>query len=152
VNPTVYDSQVSVVDASSDYNCTLSMSPVTFTGYRAEVPSIPHTYYKRSCTINSISNTTTMALRRYQVQTDTQSENNETSITGSFMLHNPGSGDAYKLYHIPIIDDGDWHECTAGSHGLPWQLVTCQYMLDRSNNRLGFQVQWYCDDRDARSA
>ncbi|KAK3293735.1 uncharacterized protein B0H64DRAFT_326620 [Chaetomium fimeti] len=152
-NLAVYDSQGLAVEASSDYNCSLATSPATFTGYRAEVPPIPHTYYTRSCTINSIYNTTTMALREYQIETTPQDDNNnEASITGTFGLYNPGSGDTYKLYRIPVIDDGDWHECTAGLRALPWQLVTCQYMLDRRSNRLAFQVQWYCDDRDARSA
>ncbi|KAH6622517.1 hypothetical protein F5144DRAFT_537859 [Chaetomium tenue] len=152
LNLAAYDSQNLAVDALSDYNCSLSTSPVTFTGYRAEVPPIPHTYYTRSCTINSISNTTAMALRGYRAETITLGSNNKTSMTGTFALYNPGSGDTYRLDRISVVDDGDWHACTAGSQSLPWQLVACQYMLDRDNNRLGFQVQWYCDDRDPRSA
>ena len=152
LNLAVYDSQGSVVGATSDYNCSLSTSPVTFTGYVDAAPAMPHTYYTRSCTINSISNTTTMALREYQIETASQSDSNKTSTVGTFMLYNPGPGDTYSLRRMPVIDDGGWHECTAGPEALPWQLAGCKYMLDRHNHRLGLQVQWFCDDRDPRNA
>jgi hypothetical protein len=152
LNLAVYDSQGSVVGATSDYNCSLSTLPVTFTGYVDVAPSMPHTYYTRSCTINSFSNTTSMALRAYEIETAPQSDSNMTSVVGTFTLYNPGSGDTYKLRRMPVIDDGGWHECMVGPEALPWQLAGCKYMLDRQKHRLGLQVQWFCDDRDPSNA
>jgi hypothetical protein len=113
---------------------------------------MPHTYYTRSCTINSISNTTTLGLRGYQIESGTAQTNGGTSAVGTFALYNPGSGDTYKLQGMPVVDDGSWHECLAGSQALPWQLASCRYLLDRAKHRIGFQVQWYCDDRDPSNA
>jgi hypothetical protein len=149
----VYDSQGSVTGATSDYNCSLAALPLAFTGYVDSAPQMPHTYYTQSCTIESITSTTAMALRQYQIESvSIQGQVNVTSVVGSFRLYNPGSRDTYQLYRVPVIDDGRWHECTAGSRALPWQLVGCSYMLDRGAHRLGFQVQWYCDDRDPSNA
>ena len=135
--------------ATPDYSCKLSTSPATFTGYVDSAPLMPHTIYSRSCTIQSISNTTTMMLREYQLHSiSTPDGTGRASPVGSFALYNPGSGDTYRLYQTPVSDDGAWHECIAGSEPLPWQLVGCKYLLDRQNHRISFQVQWYCDDRD----
>jgi hypothetical protein len=153
LNLAVYDSQGSVVGATSDYNCSLSTFPFAFTGYVDSAPQMPHTYYSQSCTIESITSTTTMALREYQIESaPVQSQVNVTSVVGSFRLYNPGSRDTYQLYRMPVMDDGRWHECTAGPRDLPWQLAGCKYMLDRASHRIGFQVQWYCDDRDPSNA
>ncbi len=113
---------------------------------------MPHTSYTRSCTIQSISNTTTLVLREYQIESGVVQTNSSTPVLGTFTLYNPGSGDTYRLYHIPVVDDGGWNECIAGSQALPWQLAGCKYKLDRGSRRLGFEVQWYCDDRDASNA
>ena len=131
-----------------DYNCSLSNSPVTFTGYLDSTPLMPHTYYASSCTVKSITSLKSMGLRSYRLE----SSSAPNSLAGTFALHNPGSGDTYRLRQMPLTDDGEWHECVAGSKPLPWQLVKCQYRLDRENHRLGFQVEWYCDDRDPSHA
>ncbi len=137
---------------TSDYNCSLSTTPLTFTGYLDSAPQTPHTYYTRSCTINSISNTTALALREYQIESGAGQANSNTSAVGTFSLYNPGSGDKYKLHRMPVVADGGWHECIAGPQALPWQLAGCRYSLDRGWHRIGFQVQWYCDDRDPSNA
>jgi hypothetical protein len=139
--------------ATSDYNCSLSTSPVTFTGYLDSAPLMPHTYYSRSCTIGSISSTKALGLLEYQIESGPpRDDSSKTSVVGTFKLYNPGPQDTYKLYRMPVFEDGGWHECSAGQEPLPWQLVGCRYMLDRRAHRLGFQVQWYCDDRDPSNA
>lgn len=142
-----------MIGATSDYNCSLptTASPVAFSGYVDSAPQMPHTSYTRSCTIRSIANTTALGLSEYKIESASGAP---TSLAGTFKLHNPGSGDTYKLVRLPVVGDGGWHECSAGSgsQALPWQLVGCRYMLDRQGHRIGFQVQWYCDDRDPSHA
>ena len=72
--------------------------------------------------------------------------------TARFTILNPGSGDEYALSDIPVLDDGRWHDCKAGKVALPWQLVSCQYSLDRASGHVGFRLQWFCDDLDADNA
>ncbi|KAK4150235.1 hypothetical protein C8A00DRAFT_18217 [Chaetomidium leptoderma] len=156
-NLAVRDSQGLVIGAASDYNCSLLTPPATFSGYVDKAPPMPHTYYSRSCTITSISDTTALALQEYRIESAPipagDGNNKTSSVLGSFTLYNLGPGDAYKFSRMPVVDDGAWHDCTAGQEeALPWQLVGCQYLLDRASHRLGFQVQWYCDDRDATNA
>ncbi|KAK0705717.1 hypothetical protein B0H67DRAFT_497600 [Lasiosphaeris hirsuta] len=134
---------------TSRYNCTLA-APASgdgvhrFSGYWPEAPSMPHTTYTRSCTIGSVVNTTSLALREYQIETVGPAE-----LVGTFTLENPGPGDVYRLVGIPVVDDGVWRECAAGkAEALPWQLVGCQYSLNRKTRQVGFKVKWYCDDRD----
>jgi hypothetical protein len=150
----VYGTQGEIVGATSDYNCSLSTMPIAFTGYVDRAPAMPHTYYARSCTIESMVNSSALGLREYRTESILMppGTGGNTSVLGSFTLLNPGSGDTYKLDRMPVIDDGGWHECTAGQQALPWQLVGCRYMLDSGSQRLGFQIQWYCDDRDPSNA
>lgn len=127
--------------------------PIAFTGYVDSAPVMPHTYYARSCTIGSMMKTAALGLQEYRTESVSMpGDGNNTSTFGSFTLYNPGSGDIYELYRMPVTDDGGWHECSAGPRALPWQLVGCRYMLDRGSHSLGFQVQWYCDDRDPKNA
>lgn len=65
----------------------------------------------------------------------------------SFKLHNPGPGDTYGM-QLRVVDDGVWHRCEGS---LPWQLVECQYMLDKEE-RFGLGLKWECDDRDPSNA
>jgi len=138
-----------VVGATSFYNCTIT--PTNFSGYSPDPPTMPHTSYSRSCTIGSVVNTTSLNLREYEI--DTLADGTKV---GTFSLFNPGPGDTYRLYRIPVQDDGAWHECAAGtstpSEPFPWQLVKCRYLLDRENHHASFQIQWYCDDRDPSNA
>lgn len=150
LNLAIYGNDGSIVGATSDYNCSLATTPLSFTGYLDIPPQMPHTYYTRSCTITSMMNTTALALRAYTIESSGSGD--AAALLGSFTLFNPGSGDSYKIYRMPVVSDGGWHECTAGPRALPWQLVGCRYMLDRAGHRLGFQVQWYCDDRDPTNA
>lgn len=69
--------------------------------------------------------------------------------TASFTVFNPGPGDIYALQNLTVLYDGIWHTCQGT---LPWQLVACDYLLDRSTSRVGFRFQWYCDDRDPSDA
>jgi hypothetical protein len=136
-----------VTGATSFYNC--SFPALTLSGY-TDPPAMPHTSYTRSCTLNSL-NATSLVLKEYEVEYLKILDGvalEEITKFGTFTLYNPGSGDYYTLWRLPVQDDGTWHECAAGSEPLPWQVVGCQYLLDRANNYLGFQVQWYCDDRD----
>ncbi|KAK3938164.1 hypothetical protein QBC46DRAFT_265931 [Diplogelasinospora grovesii] len=145
VNLAVTDKGGNVVGATSDYNCSLPATNLS--GYAdSMVPAMPHTYYTRSCTINSF-NASSLSLREYQIDTS------GTKKLGTFTLYNPGSGDTYRLYRMPVQDDGAWHQCIAGTEEpLPWQLVACQYQLGRKTGRIGFKMQWYCDDRDPNHA
>lgn len=107
---------------------------------------MPHTSYSRSCTIGSFINVTSLSLKEYQLETT------DSSTVGTFAIANPGSGDTYRLSKLAVVDDGAWHECVAGVGNLPWQLVGCQYLVDRKARRIGFRVKWYCDDRDPSHA
>lgn len=136
---------------ASEYNCSLSPTTngakIRFSGYSPEPPIMPHTYYEKSCTLGSFLNTTGLELQDYVV------ERVESSSTVTFKLRNPGTGDLYSLNQMPVADDGEWHDCVAGSgEVLPWQLATCRYSLDRKLGKLGFHIQWYCDDRDPNHA
>ena len=118
---------------------------------------MPHTQYSPSCTIRSMTNTTSLKLRDYQI--DTTAEGNRLF---SFTLFNPGPGDAYRLYRIPFLDGGGtWHECKDGPLGsvpiggpvkIPWQLERCQYIIDSQHKKISVAVQWFCDDRDPINA
>ncbi|KAK1751002.1 hypothetical protein QBC47DRAFT_392060 [Echria macrotheca] len=160
MNVTLRDSQNREIGIKTDYNCTLPPSPsgdpIRFSGYSPEAPTMPHTLYSRSCTIGSLLNATSIDLRDYRIQSTTFTPGyNKTGVLvlGTFNLTNPGSGDTYQLEQIPISPDGLWHECVPGAErGLPWQLVDCQYLLDRKAGRIGFKLQWYCDDRDPNHA
>jgi hypothetical protein len=136
------------MEQEGTYDCNLPSQ--NFTGYDIrEVPGLPHTYYTRSCTINSL-NITNLWLTRYALQSITAG--NDSSLTGSFTLFNPGSGDEYKLRDIPIHDDGQWHNCISGALPVPWQLISCEYALSSSAKTIRFKIQWYCDDRDPEHA
>ncbi|KAK3312032.1 hypothetical protein B0H66DRAFT_585215 [Apodospora peruviana] len=146
LNSSIYNPQGYIVGAQSEYNCT--QLSTNFSGYSPDPPVMPHTSYSRSCTIGSIVNTTSLILREYQIDTATDG----THKLGTFSLYNPGPEDTYRLTKIPVQDDGAWHDCVAGSRPLPWQLVKCQYLLDREKHHASFQIQWYCDDRDPSHA
>lgn len=152
----IHDSKGNAIGTTSSYNCTLNKATVNFAGYSPQPPeNIPHTSYSKSCTMGSVMDTGSLKLREYEIS-QTSSGDGKTSKVGTFSLFNPGSGDTYRLYRIPMRDDGAWHECdkTAGTNSdpFPWQLVQCQYLLDRENHHVGFRIQWYCDDRDPSHA
>ncbi len=143
-------------ETSSDYNCSLAGpaagGPIKFSGYWPGPPTLPHTYYSRSCTIGSVVNTTSIGLRDYTVES-LITDDGKATLLGTFTLVNPGPVDTYKLDRIPVIADGVWHDCVAGESGqLPWQLVKCRYSLDRGSHHVGFQLEWFCDDRDPSNA
>lgn len=152
-NLTTHDGGGATASATSDFNCSLSTTPIIFGGYVDSAPLMPHTYYTPSCTIGSLFNTTTMELREYQIEeTSVDGDQDTVSAVGNFTLYNPGPRDMYKLLRLPVVGDGSWHKCVDGQRALPWQLVGCKYLWDRGSRRLGFQVQWYCDDRDPSNA
>ncbi|KAK3386838.1 hypothetical protein B0H63DRAFT_500485 [Podospora didyma] len=157
INLAITDKDGTVVGATSDYNCTLPATagptaPSRFSGYSPSPPTMPHTPYTRSCTIGSMINTTSLVLREYQI--DDFSVPTPSFSLGTFSLYNPGSRDTYRLSNIRVIGSGAWQDCVPGPAGdpLPWQLATCQYLLDKANHRIGFKVSWYCDDRDPSHA
>jgi len=128
------------------YECSLAVQ--NFTGYDVrDVPPLPHTHYARSCTINSL-NTSQLTLRQY----DIKSVGAGGPTHGSITLFNPGPGDEYKLRGVPIQGDGEWRECVADIDPLPWQLVSCEYLLNLATGAIGFKIQWYCDDRNPETA
>jgi hypothetical protein len=128
----------------SAYTCSLPTTNIS--GYAAYdfPPQMPHTSYTHSCTMNSI-NSTELILRDYVM-----TNNGEASFT----VYNPGPGDTYAIRNVTVEDDGLWHKCqgSADSSSLPWQLVACDYLLDRAGSKIGFRFQWYCDDRDPYNA
>jgi hypothetical protein len=103
----------------------------------------------RSCSIASFSNVTDFILRDYEIETVVDTDN-ITQTLATFTVENPGSGDTYRLYRIPISTGGGvWSVCRAGETPLPSLLQRCQYLLERrSGGRVGFRFQWYCDDKD----
>ncbi|KAK4198081.1 hypothetical protein QBC40DRAFT_308523 [Triangularia verruculosa] len=142
--------------SQEDYDCTLPVpaAPLTFTGYpaidKAVLPPFPHTFYNRSCTINSISNTHNLTLNEYKIETT-----DDGKLEGTFGLYNPGPGETWRLFKIPVLDDANWHDCIRGGEGeLPWQLADCKYSLALSPESPGvrFELGWYCDDRDPSNA
>jgi len=116
------------------------MAPTNFTGYSNldYVPKLPHTYYARSCMINSI-NVTSLTIRGYEID--------EAAKTANLRVFNPGPGDEYRIPLVDVKKDGAWHTCNAGTDSLPWQLVSCQYRLSEAGEA-GLKLQWYCDDRN----
>ncbi|KAK0667089.1 hypothetical protein QBC41DRAFT_142011 [Cercophora samala] len=139
----------------NDYTCALPVaSPLTFTAYPAidevALPPFPHTFYNRSCTINSISNTHTLTLNEYKIET---LENGK--LQGTFGFHNPGPGETWRLSRIPVLDDAAWHDCVPGDEtDLPWQLAQCRYTLSTTgpSPEIRLELAWYCDDRDPSNA
>lgn len=128
----------------NEYAC--SLPPTNISGYQsADVPEmVPHTSYIHSCMMNSM-NGTSMALLGYDVNPP---DDGVGESTASFTIFNPGPGDKYGIRNITVTSDGAWHECQGGEYALPWQLLSCQYLLDLENNNISFQLQWDCDDRD----
>jgi hypothetical protein len=105
--------------------------------------AVPHTSYTPSCTMNSM-NATALVMSGYQIS----SRANQQQKNASFTIYNSGSGDVYQI-QIPVQDDGVWRACdSSAAPSWPWQLLYCRYLLDRNHNTIGFQFQWYCDDRD----
>ena len=123
----------------STYACSLPTTNIS--GYASyDFPAVmPHTSYTHSCTMNSI-NSTELLLQDYHVT---------NASKASFTVYNPGPGDTYAISNLTIADDGLWHTCQGS---LPWQLVACEYLLDRTASKVGFRLQWYCDDRDPYNA
>jgi hypothetical protein len=107
-------------------------------------PTMPRTTYSRSCIIDSFANIPSFILREYQIEA-VVGLRNTTQLRGTFSVENPGSGDTYRLYHIPVsVGGGVWSVCRAGEDApLPPQLVICQYLLERRSGRIGFRFQWY---------
>jgi hypothetical protein len=125
------------------------MPTTKLTGYYDYIPQMPHTHYTRSCTINSL-NITSFTLRNYEIQAGT--DPNGKRKVADFTVFNPGPGDNYNIRRMPVLDDGLWHACVAGADDpLPWQLVSCDYLLN-GEDAIGFRFQWYCDDRDPEHA
>jgi hypothetical protein len=129
----------------SSYTCT--MPKTNLTGYHDYIPRMPHTYYTHSCTINSL-NVSSLTLKNYALEERT--EQSKVSYLDATIL-NPGPGEEYYIRRMPVQNDGLWHSCIAGSDPLPWQLVSCEYLLNGSED-VGFRFQWYCDDRDPEHA
>lgn len=103
----------------------------------------------RGCTVDSVANTTSFILREYLVET-VRNADNTTQVRGTISIENPGTGDTYRFYRIPVsINGGTWSVCRAGDEvPLPSQLARCQYLIERPSHRIGFRFQWYCDDKD----
>ncbi|KAK3311773.1 hypothetical protein B0H66DRAFT_636143 [Apodospora peruviana] len=98
---------------------------------------------QNTCTVDSFANTTTFVLKEYQV--DTVKNGSTTQTIATMSVENPGSGDTYRLFQIPITTGGGtWSVCRAGPEPLPSQLVRCQYLIERPSHTIGFRFQWYC--------
>lgn len=123
-------------------------SPV---GIQPAEPQLP----ERSCTINSF-NMTSMILQEYEIEAFTNTSNGtpptDLRQNATFTVYNDGSGDTYQIPVTDIPTDGIWHECSSGGGSQPSQLALCQYLLDRAQGILAFEMQWYCDDLDPQHA
>jgi hypothetical protein len=131
-------------DTSGAYDCIMPRTDVA--GYMIgwEPLSMPHTSYVHSCTLNSF-NSTSLVLSSYEIDTS------DSAIkTGSFKIFNPATLDSYELHDMKVQDDGVWHKCEVAE--MPWQLIACEYVLDRGTNYIGFRFEWFCDDRDPSHA
>ncbi|KAK0704025.1 hypothetical protein B0T26DRAFT_757518 [Lasiosphaeria miniovina] len=106
----------------------------------------------RNCTADSFTNVTDFILREYLVET-VVSADNTTHLRGTLAVENPGTGDTYRLYHIPIsLGGGVWSICFPGDDApLPPQLARCQYLIEKFDNRIGFRFDWYCDGKNPDS-
>ena len=139
------------IGTASEFNCTLPASPPPppLSGWANPAPAFPHTAYANSCTVNSV-NIKTLLLTEYSLVDDTQkaATTPTSSVIASLAFRNPGSGDEFRMAEVAFLADGNWHACNFGGAPYPWQLTGCQYMLDRAGRKLGFQLAWYCDDRD----
>ncbi|KAK3952975.1 hypothetical protein QBC32DRAFT_388929 [Pseudoneurospora amorphoporcata] len=146
--------RVSRPKTPNPFRCTI---PTTnFTGYEAsQLPVMPHTPYTRSCTIGSVTNTSSLIVRGYDIRTETILRPSKSkTVTRTFDLYNPGSGDIYRLHGLQIQDDAAWHECTLAptesgeQQPLPWQLYHCEYRFGPGHRDVAFKLNWACDDRD----
>lgn len=140
--------------AADTFQCT--MPATNFTGYEiSQLPIMPHTPYTRSCTIGSLTNTSSFIVREYEIRTVTILRPNKSKTAfGTLDLYNPGSGDTYKLHRLQIQNDGAWHDCTLArtesgqQQPLPWQLYHCEYRFGPGHRDIAFKISWACDDRD----
>lgn len=131
-------------------------SPASQEAARTTIPSssspstMTRTTHSQNCTVDSFTNVTSFILKEYQLET-VLGPGNSTQFRGTFAVENPGSGDTYRLYHIPVsIGGGVWSVCRAGEDApLPAELVICQYLLERRNRRIGFRFEWDCDGKDS---
>ncbi|CCC07598.1 hypothetical protein SMACR_08151 [Sordaria macrospora] len=146
--------RVSRSKTPNTFRCT---TPATnFTGYEAsQLPVMPHTLYTRSCTVGSVTNTSSLIVRGYEIRTETIPRPSKSkTVSGTFDLYNPGSGDTYRLHGLQIQDDGAWHECklapteSGEQQPLPWQLYHCEYRFGPGLRDIAFKLKWECDDRD----
>jgi len=105
----------------------------------------------QSCSPASFTNITTFPLQEYLIETVTTPRDNgiqgATQTLATFSVKNPGSGDTYRLFRIPIsVGGGVWSTCIAGDTPLPAALKRCQYLLERrAGGRVGFRFQWVCE-------
>lgn len=132
---------------TKEFNCTLPQNASTgvISGWAIPAPPLPHTSYMKSCTVNSVAAT---ALQLTEYNYVSAQDQTEGSVLASIAVRNPGSGDEFHMVDVPLRVDGQWHDCVFGSQPYPWQLVTCRYMLDNGSRGVGFQLAWFCDDRD----
>ncbi|KAK3385302.1 hypothetical protein B0H63DRAFT_543600 [Podospora didyma] len=114
-------------------------------GVNAAAAPSPTGINNRSCSAASFANTTDFILREYTIETV------PSGSLGTFAIENPGTGDVYRLYRVPVsTGGGTWSVCRAGDEApLPSVLARCQYLIERwTGGRIGFRFQWYCDDKD----
>jgi len=121
----------------ADYSCSLAV--FNMSGYAEQdfPPIIPHTKYTRTCTGNSLV-TKSMTLTTFIT-------NDDGSVT--IRLLNPSPNDEYGFQLDAVKRDGKWHTCES-SKGLPWQLESCEYLLEAGGSDVGFKLEWFCDDLD----
>jgi len=118
----------------------------------AAVPTISLQHSAQNCRATSLAlNTdTSFVLKEYLIETVVIPGSNATQLRGTLAVENPGTGDTYRLYRIPIsVGGGVWSICRAGQEApLPPQLERCQYLVERRSKTIGFRFQWYCDSED----
>jgi hypothetical protein len=131
-----------MVEDQTLYSCDLPTTNVS--GYPSyDLPTeMPHTSYVHSCMMNSL-NSTFLVLKNLELDTY-----QSYPIMASFTIYNPGPADEYWINNVSVVDDGLWHSCDKETKAIPWQLKSCEYLLDPIQHIIGFKLQWYCDDRD----
>ena len=107
---------------------------------------------RSTCTEDSFRNVSSFVLKEYRVETIISTTpggpaGGATQKRATFAIENPGTGDIYRLYHMPVsVSGGVWSICRPSKEApLPQQLLACQYLIERRTHRIGFRLGWLCE-------
>ncbi|KAB5545819.1 hypothetical protein GE09DRAFT_1132571 [Coniochaeta sp. 2T2.1] len=117
-------------------------------------------FSRSTCTVDTFRNVSSFVLKEYQVETVVSTApggpaGGSTQKRATLAVENPGTGDTYRLYHMPVsVSGGVWSICRPSNEApLPQQLLACQYLIERRTHRIGFRLGWRCDSNtDAKQS